>query len=90
MAKAKPPKASKLFSPVWLSLAAMTSWAATHEPGSFANPGLVGAWGLGALAVALLTRAGLALLGPLLKLTGQGLRLLIADARGPDQGGADP
>ena len=43
----------------------MTGWAATHEPASFSNPGMAGAWLLAALAVGLLVRAALALLAPL-------------------------
>ena len=89
MAKAKPGKTRKLFSPFLLSLAAMTGWAATHEPASFSNPGMAGAWLLAALAVGLLVRAALALLAPLGGLCLEGLRLLIGNLAGPSRGGAD-
>ena len=89
MAKAKSGKPKKLFSPFLLSLAAMTGWAATHEPDSFGNPGMVGAWLLAALAVGLLTRAVLALLAPLAGLFVDSLRLLSGSISRSSRGGAD-
>lgn len=89
MAKTKPAKTRKLFSPFLLSLAAMTGWAALHEPANFSNPGMVGAWALAALAVGLLVRASLALLSPLGGLCVETLRLLLGHFGGPNQGGAD-
>ncbi len=89
MAKAKSGKPRKLFSPFLLSLAAMTGWAATHEPESFNNPGMAGAWLLAALAVGLLVRAGLALLAPLGGLCVESARMLLGNASFPSRGDAD-
>ena len=62
---AKPAKSKKLISPFMLTLAAMTGWAAAHEPDVFSTAS-VGVWICGACTVALLTRAVLALFTPLL------------------------
>jgi hypothetical protein len=62
---AKPAKPNKILSPFMLTLAAMTGWAAAHEP-DVMSPATVGVWICSALTVALLTRAGLALFTPLL------------------------
>jgi hypothetical protein len=66
---AKPAKSKKLLSPFMLTLAAMTGWAAAHEPDPF-TAASVGVWICGAVTVALLTRAGLALFTPLLGIFG--------------------
>ena len=89
MAKAKSGKTKKLFNPFLLSIAAMTGWAATHEPESFSDPGAAGAWLLTALAVGLLMRAVLALLAPLGGLCVESLRLLLGNMGGPNRRGAD-
>ncbi|MDE2319917.1 MAG: hypothetical protein KGK02_09500 [Rhodospirillales bacterium] len=89
MAKAKPRKQKKLFSPFLVSLAAMTGWAATHEPGSFADFGMAGAWLLSAFAVGLLVCAALALLGPLGGLCVESLRLASSNPGAPAQRGKD-
>lgn len=89
MAKAKSGKSRKLFSPFLLSLAAMTGWAATHEPEGLADPGTAGAWLLASFAVGLLVRALLAILAPFGKLCADSLRLLLGNFAGPGQGGAD-
>jgi hypothetical protein len=65
----KPEKRSKILSPFMLTLAAMASWAALHEPDRF-TMGSAGVWALGAMTVALLVRAGLALLVPLIDIIG--------------------
>lgn len=66
---AKPAKRKTLLSPFMLTLAAMTGWAAAHEPGIF-TPASVGVWVCGAFTVALLARAALALVSPLLGMMG--------------------
>lgn len=66
---AKPAKPKQILSPFMLTLAAMAAWAALHEP-EVMSPASVGVWICGACTVALLTRAGLALCGPLFGLTG--------------------
>ncbi len=81
MGKGKSTKKQKLMSPFMLVLAAMTAWAATHEPAHL-NMGSTGVWLLEALAVALLVRAGLALLAPLLGMAGALAGRLWQDARG--------
>lgn len=89
MAKVKPRKPKKLFSPFLLSLAAMTGWAATHEPASFSNPGMAGAWLLSAFAIGLLVRAALALAAPLGGLGMESLRLAFNGSANPNQRGLD-
>ncbi|WP_298222488.1 hypothetical protein [Acidocella sp.] len=89
MAKVKPPrKSKKLFSPLLLSLAATTGWAATNEPESFTNFAMAGAWLLSALAVGLLVRAALAFAAPLSGLGMETLRLALSDSR-PNRRGGD-
>ncbi len=66
---AKPANPKQILSPFMLTLAAMTAWAAAHEP-EVMSPASIGVWLCGACTVALLTRAGLALCGPLLGLFG--------------------
>jgi hypothetical protein len=66
---AKPAKRKALLSPFMLTLAAMTGWAAAHEPGIF-TPASVGVWICGSFTVALLTRAALALFTPVLGMMG--------------------
>ena len=66
---AKSAKSKKLLSPFMLTLAAMTGWAASHEPDVFSTAS-VGVWICGAFTVALLTRAALALFTPLLGFLG--------------------
>ena len=61
----KSAKTQKLLSPFMLTLAAMTGWAAAHEPDAFTTAS-AGVWVCGAFTVALLTRAALALFTPLL------------------------
>jgi hypothetical protein len=65
----KAAKSRKILSPFMLTLAAMTGWAAGHEPDVF-TPGSLGVWLIGACTIALLTRAALALLSPLLGFMG--------------------
>jgi hypothetical protein len=67
--KAKGKKGGKLLQPGMLMLAAMFLWAADHEPARFTAGSLTG-WVLGAVSVALLVRAGLALLAPALRILG--------------------
>lgn len=62
---AKAAKSKKILSPFMLTLAAMAGWAAAHEPAAFTLAS-VGVWLCGALTVALLASAGLALFTPLL------------------------
>jgi hypothetical protein len=66
---AKPAKSRKLLSPFMLTLAAMSGWAAAHEPANFTTTS-VGVWICSAFTVALLTGAGLALFTPLLSMLG--------------------
>lgn len=74
MAKQKRTKRpKKIFSPFLLSLAGGAGWAALHSPTHFGAPEETGAWLISALSIALLVRAGLALLGPILGLFGQAL-----------------
>jgi hypothetical protein len=89
MAKAKPRKPKKLFSPFLLSFAAMTGWAATHEPTSFSNPGMAGAWLLSASSIGLLMRAVLALAAPLGGLGMESLRLTFNGSANSNQRGVD-
>ncbi len=89
MAKKKPAKPSGILHPFLLSLAAGTGWAALHEPADLTNPGLLGAWLLTALAIALLTRAGLALLAPLAGLLGEALRWQLRQGGAGNKGGAE-
>lgn len=70
MAKQKSPRQKKFFSPFLLSLAGAAGWAATHSPGSLSSPSVIGAWVISALAIGLVVRAVLALVGPILKLGG--------------------
>ncbi len=90
MAKTKPAKPKKLFSSFLLSLAAMTGWAAMHEPDSFINPGMAGAWLLSAIAVGLLVRAALALAAPFGKLCMESLHLAFGNPTSPNQNRFDP
>lgn len=83
MAKKKPAKPKKIFSPFLLSVAVAAGWAALHSPAHFNPPGEAAAWAVSALAVALVTRAALAIISPLIKLVSDILRHLA----GP--GGAD-
>lgn len=62
---AKPAKGKALLNPAMLTLAAMAGWAAAHVPAGFTLAS-AGVWVCGALTVALLTRAALALAAPLL------------------------
>jgi hypothetical protein len=66
---AKAAKSKKFLSPFILTMAAMTGWAASHEPDAFSTAS-VGVWICGACTVALLTRAALALFTPLLGFLG--------------------
>jgi hypothetical protein len=61
-----------------LTLAAAAAWAAMHEPASF-DLSSAGQWGLEMLAVALLVRAVLALLTPVLALFGALLLQAVKD-----------
>ncbi len=56
-----------ILKPMMITLAAMAAWAAMHEPASF-DAGSVAVWALEAVAVALLVRAVLALVTPVLGL----------------------
>ena len=69
MAKSKQTHKPKILRPFMVTLAAMATWAALHQPAQF-NPGSIGVWGLSAVTVALLVRAGLALLAPVLDMMG--------------------
>lgn len=71
MAKKTAGQPKKLFSPLLLSLAAATAWAATNAPVSLSNLGLVASWLIAALAVGLAACAILALALPVLKLVGE-------------------
>lgn len=66
---AKSANSKKLLSPFMLTMAAMTGWAAAHEPAPFTIAS-VGVWVCGAVTVALLARAGLALATPVLGIMG--------------------
>lgn len=66
---AKPANSRKLLSPGMLTLAAAAAWAAVHEPGEF-SAATVGVWLCGAVTMALLARAALALFTPLLAMFG--------------------
>jgi hypothetical protein len=66
---AKPAKTRTLLNPFILTLAAMAGWAAAYEPANFTTAS-VGVWVCSAFTVALLTRAALALLTPLLGILG--------------------
>lgn len=69
MAKAaKPAKKGKILSPLWLTLAAVCGWGASHVPASM-DVDSAGSWALEALAVGILVRAVLAFLSPLLGLS---------------------
>ncbi len=72
-----------LFRPGLLVLAVSAIWLAQNEPPIF-NMVSLAVWGLGGVTAGLLTRAGLALLAPLLSLLAglfaQGLRALREDA----------
>lgn len=88
MAKTQSGKTGKLFSPRLLSLAAGMAWAATNQPLRFNNLGLVGAWLVTALSIALLTCAALVLLLPILKLGGEALWHWLQQPRNQDKNGA--
>jgi hypothetical protein len=62
-------KKSKMLRPGMLMLAAVFLWSAKHEPPQFDITSL-GIWALGAVMVALLTGAALALAAPLLGILG--------------------
>jgi hypothetical protein len=66
---AKPGVNKKRLSSGMLTLAATAGWAAAHEPPQFSTAS-VGVWLCGAVTMALLTRAGLALVTPLLTICG--------------------
>lgn len=74
MAKQKTTRSKKFFSPFLLSLAGAAGWGATHSPPTFNSPTVVAAWLISALSVGLSVRAILALVGPILKLSGDLLR----------------
>jgi|GEM_PF-3576535 hypothetical protein len=59
----------KLLKPAVLTLAVMFIWSARHQPAAF-DPASLAGWALGALTVALLTRAALALAAPVLGMFG--------------------
>jgi hypothetical protein len=59
--------AARLIRPIPLVVAAAVLWAAANEPTDF-GPAAIIVWLLGTLTVALLARAALALLEPLVKL----------------------
>ena len=90
MAKAKSGKQKKIFSPFLVSLAALTGWAAVHEPANFTNPAIAGAWLLEALAVGLLVRATLAVLSPVIKLCGEIFQIITGKSRLHSHGDAEP
>lgn len=72
MPKEKPRKTvkkSKMLRPGMIVLAVMLLWSAKHEPPQF-DIASVGIWVLGAVMVALLVRAALALAAPLLGILG--------------------
>ncbi|MGE4481063.1 hypothetical protein [Acidocella sp.] len=90
MAKVKPGKPRKLFSPFLVSSAASAGWASLHEPATFTNPAVTGAWLLAALAAGLIVRATLALLMPLVGLCVESVRLLLMNSSAPNQESTDP
>jgi hypothetical protein len=84
---AKAGKTPKLLKPMMLTIAAAAAWAAMNEPVSLTLAS-AGVWGLEILAVALLIRAVLAMLTPVVAL---GIVLLGAAMRQAGNGrGAEP
>jgi hypothetical protein len=82
----KPKQATpRLLKPGILTLAAMCLWAATHEPARLDTPSLL-AWLFGALTIALLSRAALALAAPFFQLLAAACAPLLA----PQRGGTEP
>ncbi len=65
----KAAKSHKILNPFMLTFAAMAGWAALHEPAGFTLAS-AGVWACGAVTVAFLARAALALLAPLLNVLG--------------------
>lgn len=88
MAKKKTAPKKGVFSPFLLSLAGAAAWAATHTPARFNAVDVVAAWLITALAVGLLIRAFLALLGPVFKLIGDFLRHTVNPSSTNDQNDA--
>jgi small neutral amino acid transporter SnatA (MarC family) len=72
---ARRPQKTRLLKPGMLTLAATCLWSAGNEPAGFDAASLA-SWLLGAFTVALLSRAALALAGPLLRLLGTTLSAL--------------
>jgi len=66
---AAPKDKKKLLKPGLVTLAASLLWAAQHEPADFSLSSLA-VWGLGALTIALMVRAVLALATPVFDLAG--------------------
>lgn len=87
MAKKTSGHPKKLFSPILLSLAAATTWAATNTPFSLSNLGLVASWLITALAVGLAACAVLALILPLLKLGGEAMLHWLHSTTSSDKNG---
>ena len=66
---AKPVKSRKIVNPLILTMAALAAWGAAHVPEQFTVAN-IGVWICGAVTVALLTRAALALGTPLIGILG--------------------
>lgn len=88
MAKKKPVRAKKIFSPFLLSLAGAAGWAAMHTPPSMASQGELGAWLMSALAIGLVIRAALAILSPIIKLFSDMLQHITSPSVADDQNDA--
>lgn len=84
----KPDGPKNIFKPFLLSLAGATGWGALHSPANFGSVGQVGAWLIYSLAVGLLVRAFLALLGPIFKLCGEIFRHTVLSENSNDQNDA--
>lgn len=66
---ARPAKSRKIVNPFILTVAALAAWGAAHVPEQF-TVASAGVWICGAVTVALLTRAALALGAPLIAILG--------------------
>jgi hypothetical protein len=88
MPKEKPRKGSKqskLLKPGMLTLAVVFLWSAKHQPPQL-DITSVGIWALGAIMVAMLVRAALALAAPVLGILGA----ILSQAVHTMQNGAEP
>lgn len=85
MSGAKAKKQGKILKPGMLVLAAMFLWSAQHEPENF-DPASVAGWVFGAVTVALLTCAAVALVAPVMRLLGA----MLGQAMQSMQNGGEP